>query len=151
MVGSFAAVQATVQIIGFLTGIILVRELDQHEYAYFTIAGYLNGKDVTGSETKAQQIARDGGAYAFTQITQRGKDQARHHLAGLLRAGGERGGEQLGPVAPRTDEGGDEAGEEGQGKDEEVKVQDIAEILWEALENEPNQPAPVTAEFDICI
>ncbi|MFE7786692.1 hypothetical protein [Streptomyces nigrescens] len=45
-------------------------------YAYFTIAGYLNGKDVTGTETKAQQIARDGGAYAFSQITQRGKDQA---------------------------------------------------------------------------
>ncbi|UZJ30841.1 hypothetical protein [Streptomyces endophytica] len=45
-------------------------------YAYFTIAGYLNGKDVTASETKARQIARDGGSYAFTQITQRGKDQA---------------------------------------------------------------------------
>ncbi|MGP8301063.1 hypothetical protein ACTPOK_24695 [Streptomyces inhibens] len=45
-------------------------------YAYFTIAGYLNGQDVTGTETKAQQIARDGGSYAFSQITQRGKDQA---------------------------------------------------------------------------
>lgn len=45
-------------------------------YAYFTIAGYLNGKDVTGTETKARQIARDGGSYAFSQITQRGKDQA---------------------------------------------------------------------------
>ncbi|WP_407286933.1 hypothetical protein [Streptomyces sp. BP-8] len=45
-------------------------------YAYFLIAGYLNGKDVVPSETKAQQIARDGGSYAFTRITQRGKDQA---------------------------------------------------------------------------
>ena len=45
-------------------------------YAYFTIAGYLNGKDVTASETKARQIGRDGGSYAFSQITQRGKDQA---------------------------------------------------------------------------
>ncbi|GAB7032802.1 hypothetical protein AB0G35_18115 [Streptomyces sp. NPDC021749] len=45
-------------------------------YAYFTIAGYLNGKDVVTSETKARQIARDGGSYAFAQITQRGKDQA---------------------------------------------------------------------------
>ncbi|ARH91795.1 MULTISPECIES: hypothetical protein [Streptomyces] len=45
-------------------------------YAYFTIAGYLDGKDVVASETKARQIARDGGAYAFSQITQRGKDQA---------------------------------------------------------------------------
>lgn len=45
-------------------------------YAYFTIAGYLNGKDVINTETKARQIARDGGAYAFSQITQRGKDQA---------------------------------------------------------------------------
>lgn len=45
-------------------------------YAYFIIAGYLNGKDVVTSETKAQQIARDGGSYAFTLINQRGKDQA---------------------------------------------------------------------------
>ncbi|MFI0152443.1 hypothetical protein [Streptomyces lydicus] len=45
-------------------------------YAYFTIAGYLDGKDVVASETKARQIARDGGAYAFSEITQRGKDQA---------------------------------------------------------------------------
>ncbi|PNE35861.1 MULTISPECIES: hypothetical protein [Streptomyces] len=45
-------------------------------YAYFTIAGYTNGKDVTGNETQALQIGRDGGAYAFTQIAQRGKDQA---------------------------------------------------------------------------
>ncbi|MGW2026426.1 hypothetical protein [Streptomyces decoyicus] len=45
-------------------------------YAYFTIAGYLNGKDVTATETKARQIAQDGGSYAFSQITQRGKDQA---------------------------------------------------------------------------
>ena len=42
-------------------------------------------------------------------------------------------------------------GVKGQGKDEEVKVQDIAEILWEALEKEPEQAAPVTAQFDIGI
>lgn len=45
-------------------------------YAYFTIAGFLNGKDLTGTEPKPRQIARDAGSYAFTQITQRGKDQA---------------------------------------------------------------------------
>ncbi|MGG2462315.1 hypothetical protein ACO0M4_21285 [Streptomyces sp. RGM 3693] len=45
-------------------------------YAYFTIAGYTNGKDVAGGANPAQQIGRDGGAYAFTQIAQRGKDQA---------------------------------------------------------------------------
>ncbi|MFE4024312.1 hypothetical protein ACFXPZ_44260 [Streptomyces sp. NPDC059101] len=45
-------------------------------YAYFTIAGLTNGKDVAGGATPAQQIGRDGGAYAFTQIAQRGKDQA---------------------------------------------------------------------------
>ncbi|MFJ9414749.1 hypothetical protein ACIRPT_11345 [Streptomyces sp. NPDC101227] len=45
-------------------------------YAYFTIAGYNNGKATETSETKAQQIGRDGAAYAFTRITQRGKDQA---------------------------------------------------------------------------
>jgi Fe-S oxidoreductase/nitrate reductase gamma subunit len=38
-------------------------------------------------------------------------------------------------------------GVKGEGKDEEVKVQDIAEILWEALENEVERPAPATAEF----
>ncbi|MEP6685953.1 MAG: hypothetical protein ABJB22_04175, partial [Verrucomicrobiota bacterium] len=43
MVGSFAAVQASVQVIGFLAGIILVRYLDQREYAYFTIANTMQG------------------------------------------------------------------------------------------------------------
>jgi hypothetical protein len=33
------------------------------------------------------------------------------------------------------------------GRDEEVKVQDIAEILVEALENEDRLPAPVSGEF----
>ncbi|KUL38131.1 hypothetical protein ADL22_19310 [Streptomyces sp. NRRL F-4489] len=45
-------------------------------YAYFTIAGFTSGKDVTASAPAAQQISRDGGGYAFTQISQRGKDQA---------------------------------------------------------------------------
>ncbi|KPC62307.1 hypothetical protein [Streptomyces chattanoogensis] len=45
-------------------------------YAYFTIAGYNNGKATTTSETKAQAIGRDGASYAFARITQRGKDQA---------------------------------------------------------------------------
>jgi O-antigen/teichoic acid export membrane protein len=43
VVGSFAAVQATVQIIGFLSGILLVRSLEQREYAYFTIANTMQG------------------------------------------------------------------------------------------------------------
>src|SRR6266403_842428 len=38
IVGNFAIVQAVVQIIGFLSGILLVRTLEQREYAYFTIA-----------------------------------------------------------------------------------------------------------------
>src|SRR6185503_9840628 len=37
-VGSFAVVQAVVQLIGFGSGILLVRNLSQHDYAYFTIA-----------------------------------------------------------------------------------------------------------------
>ncbi len=45
-------------------------------YAYFTISGYTDGKAVTESETRAQQIGRDGASYAFGRITQRGKDQA---------------------------------------------------------------------------
>ncbi len=38
-------------------------------------------------------------------------------------------------------------GVKGEGKDEEVKVQDIAEILWEAIENGTNSPAPATGIF----
>ena len=40
-------------------------------------------------------------------------------------------------------------GVKGQGKEEEVLVQDISEILQEALEAEPSTAAPVTAKFDI--
>ena len=43
VVGSFAVVQAIVQVIGFLSGILIVRELDQQEYAYFTIANTMQG------------------------------------------------------------------------------------------------------------
>ncbi|MEV5594887.1 hypothetical protein [Streptomyces sp. NPDC052496] len=45
-------------------------------YAYFTIAGNLDGSPVTKASAKALQIARDGGTYAFNRIWQRGKDQA---------------------------------------------------------------------------
>jgi Fe-S oxidoreductase len=38
-------------------------------------------------------------------------------------------------------------GVKGEGKDEEVKVQDIAEILWEAMESESSSAAPVGGEF----
>lgn len=43
IVGSFAVVQGAVQIVGFLSGILLVRQLDQREYAYFTIANTMQG------------------------------------------------------------------------------------------------------------
>src|SRR6202140_3524212 len=43
IVGNFAIVQAVVQIIGFLSGILLVRALAQREYAYFTIANTIQG------------------------------------------------------------------------------------------------------------
>jgi hypothetical protein len=36
IVGNFAFVQAAVQIIGFISGILLIRHLDQREYAYYT-------------------------------------------------------------------------------------------------------------------
>ncbi|UNO41366.1 hypothetical protein [Streptomyces sp. MST-110588] len=45
-------------------------------YAYFTIAGYTNGKPVVPSETQAQRISRDGATYVFNRILQRGTDQA---------------------------------------------------------------------------
>jgi O-antigen/teichoic acid export membrane protein len=43
IVGSFAFAQATVQVIGFLSGILLVRYLDQRDYAFFTIANTMQG------------------------------------------------------------------------------------------------------------
>ena len=42
-------------------------------------------------------------------------------------------------------------GVKGQGKDEEVKVQDIAEIVWEAIENEDHERTPVGGTFDVGI
>jgi Fe-S oxidoreductase len=38
-------------------------------------------------------------------------------------------------------------GVKGEGKDEEVRVQDIAEILWEAIENESSIPSPTGGTF----
>jgi O-antigen/teichoic acid export membrane protein len=43
IVGNFAGVQAVVQFIGFLSGILIVRTLGQREYAYFTIANTIQG------------------------------------------------------------------------------------------------------------
>ncbi|MEP6937457.1 MAG: polysaccharide biosynthesis protein [Chthoniobacterales bacterium] len=43
IVGSFASIQVVVQMIGFLSGILLVRRLDQREYAFFTIANTMQG------------------------------------------------------------------------------------------------------------
>lgn len=43
VVGNFAFVQAVVQLIGFCSGILLVRWLDQREYAYFIIANTMQG------------------------------------------------------------------------------------------------------------
>jgi O-antigen/teichoic acid export membrane protein len=43
VVGKFAVVQGIVQMVGFLSGILLIRHLDQREYAYFTIANTMQG------------------------------------------------------------------------------------------------------------
>jgi O-antigen/teichoic acid export membrane protein len=43
VVGKFAIVQGIVQMVGFLSGILLIRHLDQREYAYFTIANTMQG------------------------------------------------------------------------------------------------------------
>ena len=43
VVGNYAFVQAMVQVVGFLSGILLIRHLDQREYAYFTIANTMQG------------------------------------------------------------------------------------------------------------
>jgi len=42
-VGRFASVQAAVQMIGFASGILLVRRLEPREYALFTIANTMQG------------------------------------------------------------------------------------------------------------
>jgi O-antigen/teichoic acid export membrane protein len=43
IVGNFISVQVLVQLLGFASGILLVRSLDQREYAYFTIAYTMQG------------------------------------------------------------------------------------------------------------
>lgn len=43
VIGNFASVQVLVQGLGFASGILLVRTLAQHEYAYFTIANTMQG------------------------------------------------------------------------------------------------------------
>ncbi|WP_346173367.1 hypothetical protein [Streptomyces cuspidosporus] len=45
-------------------------------YAYFTIAGYTSGADVTTADTKALQAGRDIADYAFRRILERGNQQA---------------------------------------------------------------------------
>jgi O-antigen/teichoic acid export membrane protein len=43
IVGGYITVQVIVQIVGFLSGILLIRVLDQREYAFFTIANTMQG------------------------------------------------------------------------------------------------------------
>lgn len=43
VIGSFASVQVLVQLISFASGILVVRHLDQREYAFFTIANTMQG------------------------------------------------------------------------------------------------------------
>jgi hypothetical protein len=43
IVGNFAFVQVAVQLVGFASGILLIRRLEQNEYAYFTIANTMQG------------------------------------------------------------------------------------------------------------
>jgi len=45
-------------------------------YAYFTIAGFTNGKDVTTKDTAVFKIGDDLGEFAFRQIHRRGEAQA---------------------------------------------------------------------------
>src|SRR6059058_6131805 len=43
VVGSFVTVQVIVQLVGFLSGILLIRTLEQREYAFFTIVNTMQG------------------------------------------------------------------------------------------------------------
>src|SRR3954467_2885962 len=43
IVGNLAVVQAVVQVLGFISGILVIRTLTQQQYAYFTIANTMQG------------------------------------------------------------------------------------------------------------
>jgi len=43
IVGNFAFVQVLVQLVGFASGILVIRRLEQNEYAYFTMANTMQG------------------------------------------------------------------------------------------------------------
>src|SRR5437763_14490712 len=43
IIGNLAIVQAVVQVLSFLSGILIIRSLSQQEYAYFTIANTMQG------------------------------------------------------------------------------------------------------------
>ena len=43
IIGNLAMVQAVVQVLGFFSGILIIRSLTQQEYAYFTIANTMQG------------------------------------------------------------------------------------------------------------
>ena len=43
LIANLAVVQSAVQILGFISGILVIRSLPQHEYAYFTIANTIQG------------------------------------------------------------------------------------------------------------
>lgn len=62
-------------------------------YAYFTIAGHLDGKRISESDTAAIRIGRDGESYAFNRILQRGKDQAAKVAAQQAEEARERAGQ----------------------------------------------------------
>src|SRR5437764_15148445 len=44
VVGGFVTVRVSVHLIGFLSGILLIRMLDQCEYAFFAIASTMQGR-----------------------------------------------------------------------------------------------------------
>jgi len=50
-------------------------------YAYFTIAGYTGGRNVTTSDTAAPQAGRDAADFAFARILKRGQEQAAASVA----------------------------------------------------------------------
>ncbi|WP_435866187.1 hypothetical protein [Streptomyces xinghaiensis] len=45
-------------------------------YAYFTVAGYTSGEDVTTADTRARQAGKDVADYTFNSIVDRGEAQA---------------------------------------------------------------------------
>lgn len=89
VLGKFVSVQLFVQILGFASGILLIRALDKQQYAYFTIANTIQGAmNVLADSGISYGVLAIGGKvwqerYRFGQLVNTGL-QVRIYLAGIV-------------------------------------------------------------------